>query len=137
MRSFTGHLHTTWGPQTVFHKCPPLLSDAFTSQRKKKVKMEKKGLREVCVPQHMSRCTSKSGLNKTRNFYYLQAVACHMECCAPTPSSKVPAPRRCSTSPGRSLSSSKSKMATHTSTSILGKGEDWGGWGLGVLVTVG
>ena len=37
--------------------------------------MEKKGLREVCVPQHMSRCTSKSGLNKTRNFYYLQAVA--------------------------------------------------------------
>ena len=35
MRSFTGHLHTTWGPQTVFHKCPALLSDAFTSQRKK------------------------------------------------------------------------------------------------------
>ena len=53
--------------------------------------MEKKGLREVCVPQHMSRCMSKSGLNKTRNFYHLQAVACYMERCAPTPPSKVPA----------------------------------------------
>ena len=98
MRSFTGHLITTWGRQTVFHKCPPLLSDAFTSQGKKKVKMENKGLRGVCVPQHVSRCTSKSGLNKTGNFYFLQAVACYVERCALTPPSKAPAPRRCSTS---------------------------------------
>lgn len=36
MRSFTGHLITTWGRLTVFRKCPPLLSDAFTSQEESK-----------------------------------------------------------------------------------------------------
>ena len=92
--------------------------------------MENKGLRGVCVHQHVSRGTNKSGLNKTGNFYYLQAVACYVERCALTPPSKAPDPRRCSTSPGRSLSSSRSKMATHASTSIPGKGKDGGRWGI-------
>lgn len=54
--------------------------------------MENKGLRGVCVLQHVSRCTNNSGLNKTGNFYYLQAVACYVERCALTPPSKAPAP---------------------------------------------